>query len=85
MNTTEAHVIIEFRIKRHVWKQLRRKVVPEEYNWRIPADWLNEFDVLEGPWGVTPDTLPLQGTWQYKFNPHTYFLLNDALVREGKQ
>jgi hypothetical protein len=77
----EAHVILTFYLPHRVWRRLRRKVVPDEVNWNVPAEWLEEFDILEGLWGVTPETSDLQEVWQFKFNPHTYDLLNDALER----
>jgi len=81
LDTSEKHVILEFRVPRRVWKRLRRKRVPESYNWRILQNWIREFDVLECHWGVTPETSTLRGAKQYKFNPHTYEILDAALVR----
>lgn len=77
---SEEHVILEFRIPRRVWKHLLRKKVHKSYNWQVPQSWISGFDILECNWGVTPDTLCLQEAKQYKFNPHTYSLLDTALV-----
>ena len=81
LDTSEEHVILEFRIQRHIWKRLKRKRVPESYNWHIPQNWIREFDILECHWGVTPETSALRGAKQYKFNPSTYEILDSALVR----
>ena len=81
LETSEEHVILKFRIPRHIWKRLRRKRVPESYNWRIPQNWIRAFDILECHWGVTPETRALRGAKQYKFNPNTYEILDAALVR----
>jgi len=81
LDTSEEHVILEFRIPRRLWKRLRRKRVPESYNWHIPRNWIQEFDILECRWGVTPETSYLRGAKQYKFNPNTYEILDAALVR----
>ena len=81
LETSEVHIILEFQLPRRVWKRLKRKRVPESYNWRIPQNWIQEFDVLESEWGITPETDALRGAKQYKFNPHTYQILNAALVR----
>lgn len=81
LETSEEHVILEFHIPRRIWKRLRRKRVPESYNWRIPQSWIQEFDVLECNWGVTPETNALRRAKQYKFNPNTYEILDATLVR----
>ena len=81
LDTSEEHVILEFRIHRRMWKRLSRERVPESYNWRVPQNWIREFDILECYWGVTPETIALRGAKQYKFNPHTYEILDSALVR----
>ena len=81
LDIQEEHVTLEFRIPRDVWRRFRRKQVPEFYNWRIPQDWIREFDILESPWGITPETRSLKNAKQYKFNPNTYEMLDASLVR----
>jgi hypothetical protein len=81
LEISEEHIILEFRIPRHFWKQLNRQKVPATYNWRIPPDWLQRFDILESNWATTPETATLSSAKQYKFNPHTYWILDAALIR----
>jgi hypothetical protein len=78
-------VIVEIRLTAEEWAALKRRVVPLVWDdagrvkWGVPAavepDWLTQYDVLAGLWGVTEDTRDLAGAWQIKFNPHTYGLL----------
>lgn len=81
-------VIVEIRLTAKDCAGLRPRVVPLIYDdirrlkWGVPAavarEWLEHYDVLEGPWGVTEDTsdmASMAGAWQIKFNPHTYGLL----------
>jgi len=81
LDTSEEHVILEFRIQLRVWRRLKRKRVPESYNWRVPQNWIREFDILECHWGTTPETIVLRRAKQYKFNPNTYEILDVALVQ----
>lgn len=75
----EPTVIVEIRLRRGVWNAMRKRTVPQESDWEVPDEWLKEYDVLEGRWAPTPDTQAMAGTWQVKFNPHTYHLLDKGL------
>lgn len=76
----EPTAILEFRLRREVWDEMRKRTIPQDFDWSVPDKWLADYDVLEGLWDPTPYTEAMAGTWQVKFNPHTYHLLDEALV-----
>jgi hypothetical protein len=74
-------VILELRLPREAWDRMRKRDVPPDSEWwHLPAEWLEDYQVLWGPWAVTDDTEAMDGAWQVKFNPNTYHLLNEVRV-----
>jgi hypothetical protein len=78
-------VILELRLSREKWDGMHKRDVPRELDWRVPDEWLEAYNVLEGRWAPTPDTEAMAGAWQVKFNPNSYHLLNEVRVHSEEE